>query len=169
MRLMKGKEVDDGFSTLNYWIMSLTNVVNDLKNVITGNIPLQSLLQIFNVIEKINRKIARLSLKKSRKNKKGGKDSQKIQMTTLKSMFQLHINKEVKTTRDGRKITSVVNFQCLSPYYTFSNLQELKPRSIILTSGTLAPLETFESELGVKFDIKLENSHVISKKFWFRS
>ena len=33
--------------------------------------------------------------------------------------------------------------------------------SIIMTSGTLSPLESFESELETKFDIKLINKHVI--------
>lgn len=38
------------------------------------------------------------------------------------------------------------------------------PRSIILTSGTLRPLEMWEKELKVKFKYKLNNSHVISKE-----
>lgn len=37
----------------------------------------------------------------------------------------------------------------------------MKPRSIILTSGTLAPLDSFESELGVKFKVKEEIKHTI--------
>lgn len=35
--------------------------------------------------------------------------------------------------------------------------------SIVLTSGTLSPMGSFSSELGVKFSIQLEASHVISK------
>ena len=37
----------------------------------------------------------------------------------------------------------------------------MNPRSIILASGTLHPLESFEAELQVPFLIKLKNSHVI--------
>ena len=37
-------------------------------------------------------------------------------------------------------------------------------RSVILTSGTLSPMESFQSELGVPFPIQLEASHVISAK-----
>ena len=34
---------------------------------------------------------------------------------------------------------------------------------MILTSGTLSPLQSFESELKLEFKLKLENPHVISK------
>ena len=36
-------------------------------------------------------------------------------------------------------------------------------RSIILTSGTLSPMTSFASELGVNFPIQLEANHVIHK------
>ena len=36
-------------------------------------------------------------------------------------------------------------------------------RSCIVTSGTLSPLTSFQSELGTTFPIKLEASHVITK------
>lgn len=40
-------------------------------------------------------------------------------------------------------------------------------RSIILTSGTLAPLESFALELNLPFDVRLENPHVIeSNQIW---
>jgi regulator of telomere elongation helicase 1 len=38
-------------------------------------------------------------------------------------------------------------------------------RNIILTSGTLSPLDSFSIELGIPFDVKLQNDHVISKSF----
>ena len=37
-------------------------------------------------------------------------------------------------------------------------------RSIVLTSGTLSPMDSFQSELSVEFPIQLEASHVISAK-----
>jgi hypothetical protein len=40
---------------------------------------------------------------------------------------------------------------------------EQKPRSLILSSGTLSPLELIEKELGVEFHWKLTNDHVISE------
>ncbi len=40
---------------------------------------------------------------------------------------------------------------------------EEKPRCVIFTSGTLAPLNTYASELDTIFPVKLENEHVIDK------
>ena len=35
-------------------------------------------------------------------------------------------------------------------------------RSVVLTSGTLAPMTSFASELGIPFPIQLEANHIIS-------
>lgn len=35
-------------------------------------------------------------------------------------------------------------------------------RSIILTSGTLAPLKPLIAELGIPIDIRLENPHIVN-------
>lgn len=40
----------------------------------------------------------------------------------------------------------------------------LQVRSILLTSGTLSPLDSFAGELGLDFPVRLENPHVISKE-----
>ena len=53
-----------------------------------------------------------------------------------------------------------VNFWCLNPGVVFSSLEALT-RTIVLTSGTLSPLISFESELMTTFPIVLEASHVI--------
>lgn len=55
-----------------------------------------------------------------------------------------------------------MSFLCLNPSAVF---QELKAtaRSIILTSGTLSPMQSFQSELGTSFPITLEANHVIKQ------
>lgn len=55
-----------------------------------------------------------------------------------------------------------LSFWCLNPAVAFSDLSGLV-RSIVLTSGTLSPMGSFSSELGVKFSIQLEANHVINK------
>lgn len=57
---------------------------------------------------------------------------------------------------------NIVSFLCLNPGAVF---QELKTttRSIILTSGTLSPMQSFQSELGTQFPIALEANHVIKR------
>eukprot|EP01022_Parablepharisma_sp_SALTPOND_P026354 TRINITY_DN629_c0_g1_i1.p1 TRINITY_DN629_c0_g1~~TRINITY_DN629_c0_g1_i1.p1 ORF type:complete len:1040 (-),score=124.45 TRINITY_DN629_c0_g1_i1:3267-6386(-) len=54
-----------------------------------------------------------------------------------------------------------IKVYCLNPGIGFANLIKAKPRSIILTSGTLSPMDSLESELRMSFPVKLENSHVI--------
>lgn len=63
----------------------------------------------------------------------------------------------------GRQITTrVLGFWCFNAGIGFREIQKLNPKSIILTSGTLSPLTSFQQELQVDFKWKLENPHVIS-------
>eukprot|EP00057_Strongylocentrotus_purpuratus_P023977 XP_011678451.1 PREDICTED: Fanconi anemia group J protein homolog [Strongylocentrotus purpuratus] len=58
--------------------------------------------------------------------------------------------------------TLSLNFWCLNPAVAFTDFGEAV-RTIILTSGTLSPMSSFASELGVSFPIQLEANHVINK------
>jgi len=61
-----------------------------------------------------------------------------------------------------------LNFWCLNPAVAFSQLT--CARTIVLTSGTLSPMGSFSSELGVAFPIQLEANHVIpEEQTWIRS
>lgn len=65
--------------------------------------------------------------------------------------------------RGGSKVTVFkLCFWCLHPGVAFSRVTA-KTHSVILTSGTLAPIESFASELGTLFDVRLEANHVIDK------
>uniref|UniRef100_A0A670YTE7 DNA 5'-3' helicase n=1 Tax=Pseudonaja textilis TaxID=8673 RepID=A0A670YTE7_PSETE len=68
----------------------------------------------------------------------------------------------VCTRKKMRHKTAVnsLNFWCLNPAVAFSDLSSVV-RSIVLTSGTLSPMDSFSSELGVNFSIQLEANHVI--------
>lgn len=61
------------------------------------------------------------------------------------------------STRKSRKLSIL----CLNPGFGFANFLKCGPKSLILTSGTLSPLNGLESELKCRFPIKLENDHVI--------
>lgn len=50
---------------------------------------------------------------------------------------------------------------CLNPSLSLNSLLDLKARSIIITSGTMAPLKNLIKELGIQFGEVLQNSHVI--------
>lgn len=56
----------------------------------------------------------------------------------------------------------VLGFWCFNAGVGFKDIQALQPRSVILTSGTLSPMPSFEAELKLDFKQKLENPHVIS-------
>ena len=56
---------------------------------------------------------------------------------------------------------------CLDPAVAF-RLVSGKARSVLLTSGTLSPLDSFASELGTPFQLSLEAPHVVDmeKRLW---
>uniref|UniRef100_A0A8D8SCX9 DNA 5'-3' helicase n=1 Tax=Cacopsylla melanoneura TaxID=428564 RepID=A0A8D8SCX9_9HEMI len=61
----------------------------------------------------------------------------------------------------SKRITTF-HFWCLNSALMFADIRN-KARSVILTSGTLGPVDSFQSELGTQFPIKLEANHVIDK------
>ncbi|XP_076052795.1 uncharacterized protein LOC143032210 [Oratosquilla oratoria] len=68
----------------------------------------------------------------------------------------------------GRRKSSLdwnytINFWCLNPGVAFREVKDVV-RTIVLTSGTLSPMSSFQSELMVPFQIQLEANHVIDKK-----
>ncbi|XP_075516697.1 uncharacterized protein LOC142551379 isoform X1 [Primulina tabacum] len=56
--------------------------------------------------------------------------------------------------------TVIFSLWCLNPAVIFKTIAEFS-QSVILTSGTLSPLNTFSSELGVQFGTCLEAPHII--------
>lgn len=55
----------------------------------------------------------------------------------------------------------IVSYWCFNPAVAMSEISALRLRSLIVTSGTLSPIDSFASELGVPFPVRLENRHVI--------
>ncbi|XP_020217515.1 Fanconi anemia group J protein homolog isoform X2 [Cajanus cajan] len=56
--------------------------------------------------------------------------------------------------------THTLSLWCLNPAVVFRDVADLS-LSVILTSGTLSPMTSFSSELGVHFETSLEAPHVI--------
>jgi regulator of telomere elongation helicase 1 len=59
-------------------------------------------------------------------------------------------------------IGRTVSYWCFAPSEAMRELKDLMVRSIIVTSGTLSPLESYAMELDVAFPNRLENPHIIS-------
>uniref|UniRef100_A0A182N072 Regulator of telomere elongation helicase 1 homolog n=1 Tax=Anopheles dirus TaxID=7168 RepID=A0A182N072_9DIPT len=57
----------------------------------------------------------------------------------------------------------VLNFWCFNPGFGMRQLLDSSTRSIILTSGTLAPLRPLISELALPVAVSLENPHIIDR------
>lgn len=57
-----------------------------------------------------------------------------------------------------------MDFWCFSAHFGMKGIADVKPRSILLASGTLSPMDSFEQELGLPFPWQLENPHVINPK-----
>ena len=72
--------------------------------------------------------------------------------------FRVHVHLEEKR---GGPATPTLSFWCFSPGQAMAQLADMRVRSILLTSGTLSPLDSFAHELALPFPIRLENPHVI--------
>jgi Rad3-related DNA helicase len=53
--------------------------------------------------------------------------------------------------------------KCCNPGFLFSCIVREKPVGLLLTSGTLSPLDTMESELQIPFQHQLKCPHVVNK------
>jgi len=55
----------------------------------------------------------------------------------------------------------VLSYWCFSPGVAVGELRALGVRSIVLTSGTLSPMDSYAAELQTPFPVRLENPHVV--------
>ena len=82
----------------------------------------------------------------------------------MKDNYRVAISKlaiDPHSTVFPRPIGYKMDLFCLNPGVAIARLLRSGVRSIIITSGTLAPMDSFESELGIQFKHKLCNPHVI--------
>ncbi|KAG7398901.1 Fanconi anemia group J protein [Phytophthora boehmeriae] len=67
------------------------------------------------------------------------------------------------TKRNGNEWQLKMCIWCLNAAVAFSDIAN-EARSVILTSGTLSPMDSFAGELGVDFLIRLEANHVVNMR-----
>lgn len=75
--------------------------------------------------------------------------------------YRVHVTKASPGGGGFQGGSRTISFWCFAPALAMRELSFLKVRSIIITSGTLSPLPSFQMELGLNFPIQLENNHVI--------
>uniref|UniRef100_A0A8C2M8X8 Regulator of telomere elongation helicase 1 n=1 Tax=Cricetulus griseus TaxID=10029 RepID=A0A8C2M8X8_CRIGR len=67
------------------------------------------------------------------------------------------------STTTSRKQGKVLSYWCFSPSHSMRELVCQGVRTLILTSGTLAPLSSFALEMQIPFPVCLENPHIIDR------
>ncbi|XP_019645194.1 PREDICTED: regulator of telomere elongation helicase 1-like [Branchiostoma belcheri] len=67
------------------------------------------------------------------------------------------------TSSKPKKQGRTLSYWCFSPGHAMQDLARHGVHSIILTSGTLSPLESFTAEMHIDFPVHLENPHVIER------
>ncbi|CAG9806552.1 unnamed protein product [Chironomus riparius] len=85
--------------------------------------------------------------------------------------YRVHVEIEIERKKNDSggwisqaKLTGnpkVINYWCFNPGFGMANLLRRQVRTVILTSGTLAPLKPLISELAINIDHRLENPHII--------
>ncbi|XP_024539869.1 regulator of telomere elongation helicase 1 homolog [Selaginella moellendorffii] len=95
-----------------------------------------------------------------------GKDS------THATCYRVHVQNSYRRAEDkglskGDKKSRTFSWWCFNPGIAMEEFSKLGVRTIVLTSGTLSPLESFAIELKLPFDVRLENPHVIgANQIW---
>ncbi|GAA0165600.1 DNA helicase [Lithospermum erythrorhizon] len=77
--------------------------------------------------------------------------------------YQVHVQEVQGSFADSFKGKSrTLSWWCFNPGIAMEEFSKFGVGSIILTSGTLSPMDSFAEELKLDFPIRLENPHVIS-------
>lgn len=80
------------------------------------------------------------------------------------NFYRVHVHEagEKATDTFKGKTSRTLSWWCFNPGIAMRGFSKLGVGSILLTSGTLSPLDSFAEELKIDFPIRLENPHVIS-------
>ncbi|XP_023240992.1 regulator of telomere elongation helicase 1 homolog isoform X2 [Centruroides sculpturatus] len=70
-------------------------------------------------------------------------------------------SQNITTFKKSPKKGWTLYYWCFSPELSMMDLIQQGVHSLILTSGTLSPLNSFAAELGISFPVTLENPHII--------
>ncbi|OAY36775.1 regulator of telomere elongation helicase 1 homolog isoform X10 [Manihot esculenta] len=80
------------------------------------------------------------------------------------NFYRVHVQEVEASASDALKgkTSRMLSWWCFNPGVAMEEFSRMGVGSIILTSGTLSPMESFAQELKLNFPIRLENPHVIS-------
>ena len=73
--------------------------------------------------------------------------------------------KQINHNSNEPKMRRVINFWAFTPGIAMEELKALGARSLILTSGTLSPMDALKQDMKLPFQICLANPHGIHMKY----
>ncbi|KAJ0076402.1 hypothetical protein Patl1_34125 [Pistacia atlantica] len=84
--------------------------------------------------------------------------------TAHAAFYRVHVQEADANAADvlKGKASRTLSWWCFNPGIAMQEFSMMGVGSIILTSGTLSPMESFAQELKLDFPVRLENPHVIS-------
>ena len=90
----------------------------------------------------------------------------KVANLAWSKLYSNHYISMIQNETFGKQSIAIQSLSiiCLTPSFAFKELQDLKIRCAILSSGTLTPMDAYEQEFDIKFPVKLTTSHVIDAK-----
>ena len=77
----------------------------------------------------------------------------------MKSFYRFHVTQI--DSKFGNSKDTQFNLWCFHPGFSLNSLVRCNIRTLILTSGTLKPMNSFQNELSAEFRVQLQNGHVI--------
>ncbi|KAJ0256732.1 Regulator of telomere elongation helicase 1 [Hirschfeldia incana] len=79
-------------------------------------------------------------------------------------VYRVHVQEHEQNSSDmiKGKVSRTLSWWCFNPGITMQDIAKKGVGTIILTSGTLSPMDSLAQELKLDFPIRLENPHVIS-------
>uniref|UniRef100_A0A5F8HH63 Regulator of telomere elongation helicase 1 n=1 Tax=Monodelphis domestica TaxID=13616 RepID=A0A5F8HH63_MONDO len=86
-----------------------------------------------------------------------------LSMTTHGTILKKTQRTDAWTAPVAKKQGKILSYWCFSPGFSMHELIQQGVRTIILTSGTLAPISSFSMEMQIPFHVCLENPHVIDQ------
>ena len=75
--------------------------------------------------------------------------------------YRVHVTPKTNSGNNNHNAGRTVSYWCFAPSEAMRELADLNVRSILVTSGTLSPLESYALELDLPFPNRIENPHII--------
>ncbi|GAB2228119.1 hypothetical protein Droror1_Dr00009949 [Drosera rotundifolia] len=87
--------------------------------------------------------------------------------TSHAEYYRVHVRESEASSGDSfrggsGKASRTLSWWCFNPGFSMQDFSRRGVGSIILTSGTLSPMDSFAQEFKLEFPVRLENPHVIS-------